>query len=400
MAVSVSTGSRGSRNSRSSRERHSLLTSPTRDETEPLLTSSYENEPGPTLAHSIQQREPPLAELENTVSWWTLLRRRFNCRRACYNRIPKGKASLLIFLLNVIETLAFYGAVDGVLHLGHGLHPKSDRSGQTRTFFSLILQYTAGRLLYPITGILADAYFGRYKIVNGSLWLLWMAFALISVSFSLGSTLNVSSVATIHILPIFTFVLICLGSAGFEANIIPFGVDQLPQGASSDEMSSYFYWYFAARQLGILIGTSVFIGFSFIFKNPYDFEDNFNTVGAMQSMFVVVFLTVGILLNICFASWYFKGRERMNPVKLILQVLFFAARVKRQPPRKRRAFRYGEERKPRMELAKEEFDGRFSSEEVEDVKTFCRIILVLLSLTGYYIAYFGVSICHDVLHES
>ena len=42
------------------------------------------------------------------------------------------------------------------------------------------------------------------------------------------------------------------------------------------------------------------------------------------------------------------------------RVVYYAATVKRGIARYRRAFRYGEERKPRIELAKEEFDGIFT----------------------------------------
>ena len=80
-------------------------------------------------------------------------------------------------------------------------------------------------------------------------------------------------------------------------------------------------------------------------------------------------------------SLVFQNRPGENPVKLVLRVLCFAAFVKRHIPVRRRAFRYSEERKKRIDLAKVEYDGEFSSEKVEDVKAFCRICLILFTLT-------------------
>ena len=197
--------------------------------------------------------------------------------------------------------------------------------------------------------------------------------------------------------------MISLGSAGFEANIIPFGADQLPQGATSEEISSYFYWWLFTKQLGILAGIGVFIGLflpSYTSLTNSTLAVNFetHTVSAVQPMIAVLVITIAILLHVCCEGWYFKDRERENPIKLVLRVLIYAAFVRRQPPRYRRAFRYGETRKPRIELAKEDYDGIFSSDEVEDVKTFCRIVLVIFSLTGLFASYSAVSSYLCILH--
>ena len=364
--------------SRSPRESQGNMRSPTSEETQPLLASSNET---PVVVPSQVGAAPTTALVQRT-----------RCRRCCYNRIPKGKASLLVFILNAMETFAFYGAVDGIIRLVLG----KESTQSVAYALSIALENTAGRLFYPLTGFLADAYLGRYKMIHVSLWLLWIAFALLAFSLSLNVVSDHPVVLVKYILPVTAFVFVCLGSAGFEANVIPFGIDQLAQGASSDEMSSYFYWYFAAKQLGALAGITTFIA---LFLPSYtsqtstlvvDFETS--TVSAVQPLIAVFVMSVAILLHLCFKHWYFSDSEKKNPVKLVFKVLFYAAFARRQTPIHRRAFRYGEERKPRMELAKEEYDGNFSSEEVEDVKTFCRIVLVLFSLSGCFAAYNAVSL--------
>ena len=376
--------SQGSR-ARDSGERHSLLRSPTRnvEETEPLLpTSMQDHLPDVAFSNTIQGDE---ADIEDTsVFCVDGLRRRLSWQRFCYSRIPKGKAVFLVLVISTIETFAFYGAVDGIIRLVLGKNPPTTSLAYS---LSIILQSTAGRLCYPLTGFLADVYFGRYKVIHISLWLFWIAFSSLALAFSLSDLPHVH-VLTHKLLPIAAFALISVGSAGIEANILPFGVDQFPQEATSQQISSYFYWWYVTRQVGSLLGVGAYIGL-FLPTKAMDFE--VRTVSAIQPMLAVLVTTVAILLHVCCKRWYFERRERENPIKLVLKVLIFAAFVRRQFPSYRRAFRYGEAPKPRIELAKRDYDGIFTSEEVEDVKTFCRIVLVIFSLTGFFASYSAVS---------
>ena len=96
--------------------------------------------------------------------------------------------------------------------------------------------------------------------------------------------------------------------------------------------------------------------------------------------FITIFITVAIVLHHCVHQWYYDAHQRKNPVKSIINILYFAATVKREAPRYRRSFRYGEGKKSRIELAKIEYDGIYTSEEVEDVKTFFRVLFLVISL--------------------
>ncbi|CAI8041664.1 hypothetical protein GBAR_LOCUS23135 [Geodia barretti] len=122
---------------------------------------------------------------------------------------------------------------------------------------------------------------------------------------------------------------------------------------------------------------------------PKELEQLYRVV---QPLVTTVTLTVGLILMICFHHWFFKNTLWENPVKLIARVLCYAATVKRHLPVRNRAFRYGEERKRRIELAKMTYDGKFPDEKVEDVKAFCRILLILLTLTPAMFSINGVSI--------
>ena len=64
-----------------------------------------------------------------------------------------------------------------------------------------------------------------------------------------------------------------------------------------------------------------------------------------------------------------------NPFKLIYKVLHYAIKNKR--PRYRSAFTYCEDELPsRIDFGKSKYGGPFTTEQVEDVKTFLRLIII------------------------
>ena len=111
----------------------------------------------------------------------------------------------------------------------------------------------------------------------------------------------------------------------------------------------------------------------------------------IQVLVVLVVITTALLLHKCLHHWYLINTVHENCIKTVAQVLWYAARVKRHLPQHRRAFRYGEDKQPRIELAKVRYDGIFPDDHVEDVKTFCRICLLLFSLGGFFFSLSGVS---------
>ena len=78
-----------------------------------------------------------------------------------------------------------------------------------------------------------------------------------------------------------------------------------------------------------------------------------------------------------------------NPLKLIYQVLKYAA--KNKYPRLRSAFTYWED-KPysRIDLGKNKYGGPFTIEQVEDVKTFFRILAVFGFCTPMFILFISL----------
>ena len=319
-------------------------------------------------------------------------------RNVVCERYPKGKASLLVFVLNAIVIYAYGAAITGILDVFHTVAERNIYSPIERTslhFIKLIFQYCISRLFYPFAGFIADVYTGRGRMIHISLLLLLTGYVILAMAFTLEgrSSPHVSFLLGNSVNGI-AFLFLSVGGGAFEATIIPFGVDQL-QGASSAEISSYFYFFYFSRNLGMGGGLLVSVLISYINIRLIDVEgirQQFELHSAFQPLVTTIILSVGLVLMICFQHWFFKNTLWENPVKLIAKILCYAATVRRHLPVRNRAFRYGEERKSRIELAKITYDGKFPDEKVEDVKAFCRIFLMLLSLTPTLFSINAVSI--------
>ena len=183
----------------------------------------------------------------------------------------------------------------------------------------------------------------------------------------------VKNATTSTILTVFSTIGVA-GSAGILVNSLQFGIDQLTD-ASSSEITSYISWYTWNVMLGFTTGV--------IFTNCL-------TRYTSLSYFVLpLSCTLSILSDCCFSHWLVKEPVTSNPLKLIYQVLKYA--VKNKYPQLRSAFTYWED-KPysRIDLGKNKYGGPFIIEEVEDVKTFFRILAVFGFYTPMFILFISL----------
>lgn len=286
-----------------------------------------------------------------------------------------GKSLVVILILNALESFVYSQGFSGMF-----AEVFQDDLTHIKQLVPLLFQTitcSAGRLVYPFAGFLADAYLGRGRVVHLSMWLLWGSLSVMSVAIALKTILPGALYYTVQAA---TFVTFCFGMGSFEANIIPFGADQL-QGVSSEELSAYFYWYYWTRQLGNALGT--------ISLCVVQFEGS-QLREPMEPLIGCIAITLGILTYLVCNKSLLSAGPPSNPLKLVASVSLYALTLQRKPPQQRRAFRYGEEKKGRLELAKKEFDGKFESEEVENVKTFYRILMMLLPMGVFYTLYYGL----------
>ena len=93
----------------------------------------------------------------------------------------------------------------------------------------------------PFAGWLADIRFGRYKVIHWSMWIMWAASILATVS-SVVSLLVNDDNKIFQKISVAMFVIVAIGFGGYQANIIQFGLDQL-QDASTTEITAFIRWY-------------------------------------------------------------------------------------------------------------------------------------------------------------
>ena len=261
-------------------------------------------------------------------------------------------------------------------------------------------------LLYPLVGHLADVHLTRYRSLKWSFGILIFA-ACASVLYN-GIDLAASNFWNVvifhHIQAGFVLIIIyivfVIGLALFQANAIQFGLDQLLE-APTPKLIAFIHWYYWAQNVGSLI---MFYATSsgFILIEEIDEVTNatisrsltknaFATVVIMPLLIVIIVILTTILITFYTAKkQMFIQKAGLNPFKNICKVLKYS--WKHKIPEHRSAFTYWEEDIPRrIDLGKNKYGGPFTNEEVEDTKTFLRILPLLLCLFGYHLAGNGYS---------
>ena len=243
------------------------------------------------------------------------------------------------------------------------------RVGQTVVFFSV----------YPFAGWLADVKWGRHRVIRWSLFLQWagVCFQCISLSLQYTQCGLFDSLAK-YVLSSAAFVLITFGSAGFFANVLAYGMEQM-SGAPSMALRSYINWFNWASTLGYNLVSYVQLDII-----PTNYSEQYIVLSMI--LMVANSLTAVLCIDSHVHEKFVNPRLLRNPYQTILGVLRFA--WKHKVPLQRSALTFWEEDLPqRLDLAKTKYGGHFSHENVEDVKTTLRIVVVLLSLSLFTVAY-------------
>ena len=290
-------------------------------------------------------------------------------------RMLSGKAVYLMLVLTFLERLAYWGALGNIipafLEITH-------LSSAKQNFIRSIAQNIIAQLMYPLAGWISDVWVGRHKAMRGSLWCLLIGYSLLAFSFSFDGSGDPADSYDRYLLPV-CFVIISIGAAGFQANVIPFGADQIMYTAS-EQLSSYFYWYYWVRNLA---------GITYVLSLSCSNLDPKMRV-IMFAMLSSASIVLALVLDVILKNWLYIDPERRNPLKTVAKVLYFSATVKR--PWERSAFSFtGHNAPTRIDLAKMRHGGKFTNEQVEDVKTFLRLLVVLASISGVLVIYTGVS---------
>ena len=264
-------------------------------------------------------------------------------------------------------------------------HPESTscfavvpESGVNMLYVVFTVQNSLFFLLYPFTGWLADTVIGRKKAVTLSLWLCWFGTLLQCISYCIqygtcGLPVNIAKYGISSI----ALLLLIMGTAGFFTNIPAYGLDQLAE-KSNTHSRAFIHWTIWGLFVGFLIGYIAFVE-----KSIYDAE-------LLQITGIIACAFTSIAL--CLHSWFYNNHHeaidiQKNPYKMVYNVLKYSWYHK--APERRSALTYWENKAPsRMDFGKIKYGGPFLEEDVESVKTFWRIVAVLLSTFGFFIPYY------------
>ena len=139
-------------------------------------------------------------------------------------------------------------------------------------------------------------------------------------------------------------------------------VDQL-YDASSSEIFAYVIWYSWTYITSISIVSTAVLYIGGNYK-------------ILALLLVCLNITLAVSLGLLFNNVLIKEPVTQNPFKTVYGVIKYA--IKHKTPRQRSAFTYtGEDEPPsRIDFGKSKYGGPFTTEQVEDVKTFFRLLLV------------------------
>ena len=175
-----------------------------------------------------------------------------------------------------------------------------------------------------------------------------------------------------------------IGFGGFQANIIQFGIDQLCD-ASSIEITSFISWY-------VWCAYSSEVAVEFVLKG-LDCAQSGGTQ-LIGSLIVCTQCSIALVTVSLFNHWLIKEPATKNPFRMVYGVIKYA--VKNKQPRLRSAFTYYEDELPsRIDFGKSKYGGPFTTEQVEDVKTFLRLLVIVFIVS----ILFGILIAFNMLKD-
>ena len=268
----------------------------------------------------------------------------------------KNKGAILVLVWNFfVTTVIFY--------LYYKSFTSDPEDYSSCTICDQLIPIPAG-LVMLFAGWLADVYFERYKVLRWSIIIMWISSLLLTTTYVLEEIVTFTNY----------YQLVFLASMGigfgmFQVNIIQFGIDQLTD-ASTDEIVSFINWY-----VWSYFSAAVVTNFACECTSPqYSFIAPLMLSTALSVVASSLFLCNKVLI---------KEPVTQNPFKLIYRVLKYA--LKHKYARQRSAFTYCEDYVPsRIDFGKSKYGGPFTTEQVEDVKTFFRSLVFVFIVSSMF----------------
>ena len=291
---------------------------------------------------------------------------------SCEVQVLRSKGAILVLLWNALV----FGYQFILLHLLLSSNLIKTSRPWLTMFFVFLVNFVLSKLLYPLAGWLADVHYGRHKVMQYSMRLMWVGCLLLLLE-QIGVNLVPDEYRVAVEAPIFlvVFFLDMLSLAGFHTNIIPFGIDQMPE-ASTEQLKAFIRWYYWTRNLGVSVNLFVNVFLCLATNGAIIPVYNSAYYSAISIVISGLFLSLALCSDFIFSGVLNKEHKKYNPMKDLRGVLTYAAKHKQ--PVKRSAFTFNPNFNPkRIDYAMEYFGGPFTYEQVENVKTFLNMLKVL-----------------------
>lgn len=229
-------------------------------------------------------------------------------------------------------------------------------------------------LSIPVASLFGGVAISRYKLVSYTLKLMWTlsivnsTLTMFEPFFSKTTALHL---CTARLVVVLGPQVILFGA--FTTCVVPLGLDQISSGSSAN-ISSFIHWLVWTFYSGIAIPG--------ILDSAIQYCSNLKQGEKiiLSSLFPVMLLSVGLIMDFCFSNRLLKEPVTANPITHIFEVLRYA--IKHKQPVQRSAFTYCNNERPcRLDNGKTKYGGPFTTEQVEDVKTFWRVFVVLFVIS-------------------
>ena len=292
-----------------------------------------------------------------------------------------------------------YTLVNGIIEIdtgnGHSTEFNKKHIGLIGSTPQAVL--AAIMVLYPFSGFIADVCCGRFRTVIISTCFILLSLVVFSciplyctiiqygdnehsckLTFS-----GIQNGESIAVISVFLFAIITLlftiGLAGYQANFIQLGLDQLLE-APSEYLGLFVHWATWAFNL-----TSIIFIIYVRLHDCFLLHRAVVNISATSILFVLTLTFLGLLVVSRWKhQWFYREPGQDNPYKTVFKVLNFAR--KHRHPLQRSAFTYSDNYIPsRIDFAKERYGGPFTTEHVENVKTLLRLLLLLFTLAPTYV---------------
>ena len=319
-----------------------------------------------------------------------------------------SKAAILILFWTVIAGLIYHATLDftAVLIAVNTRNYTGILTYDVLTYATLALVM----IFYPLSGFIADVCCGRLKTVKISIIVLLIFVVLITITVMVSKTMQHYDVYSfthnqgiiVVILASLSLLVFIIGLVGYQANVIQLGIDQLFE-APSQYLSLFIHyatWVFRIGSLPLVVAIPQLICVNL--RKPTRL-----TLYIVLAIVLLISIVV-LLISHWKRRWFHSEPGRQNPYKTVYNVLKYARYHKY--PLRRSAFTYSDNYIPsRLDFAKERYGGPFSTEQVENIKTFLRILLMLSALgpafalevpaSSFVFPLFGVHILHHFKHQ-